>query len=92
MIKNKDIKRKEIFKATQDLIKVTRDFKHAQQSLLLALNDLALLEVTHEKNPLKRSWKELNFKHQLKHYFKVFGDKLLLEEHIDQLKNWEVKD
>jgi len=91
MLSNKEIKRKEIFKKTQELIKVTRDFKKAQSDLLLALNDCAQAEVCHY-NKLQKGVVELRFKGAVKHYFRVYGQKMIIEEHIQELKNWKAED
>lgn len=91
MERNKQIKRKELFKANQRLIKVLANLKKAQSDLLVALNNCALMEVTHA-NALQKGLTMMSFKSCLKHYFKVYGDKFILEEHIDQLRDWKAID
>lgn len=82
------INRKELFKENNNLIKLCGELKKAQNDLLVSLNKCALLEVTHA-NQLKKGVAMVEFKSRLKHYFKVYGDKLLCEEHIDQLRQWK---
>lgn len=84
---NYQIKKKELFKANQRLIITLGKLKKAQNDLLVALNKCAVLEVEHA-NQLKKSVAMLEFKQVLKHYFKVYGDKYILEEHISQLRDW----
>lgn len=84
----KQINKKELFKENQRLIKVLGELKKAQNDLIVSLNKCALLEVTNA-NKLKKSVAMLDFKHQLKHYFKVYGDKFITEEHIDKLRQWK---
>lgn len=88
---NKQIKKKELFKANQRLIKVLGDLKKAQNDLLVSMNNCALLEVTHA-NSLKKGVAMMDFKLRLKYYFKVYGDKVIIEEHIDQLRDWKAEE
>lgn len=85
---NYQIKKRELFKANQKLIQTLGNLKKAQNDLLASMNNCALLEVTHA-NSLKKGVAMMDFKACLKHYFKVYGDKIILEEHIDELRNWK---
>lgn len=88
---NYQIKKKELYKANNKLIQVLGNLKKAQNDLLASMNKCALLEVTHA-NALKKGVAMMDFKSCLKHYFKVYGDKVILEEHIDELRNWSAKE
>lgn len=91
MLSNLEIKRKEIYKANQKLLKVLGDFKKAQCDYLKATNQLALDELD-KANSLVRGVHNLAFKTAVKKYMQVYGEKVGLERSISQLKAWECKD
>lgn len=91
MLTNAQIKSRELYKATQNLIKILGNFKKAQQDLLLAMNECALAEICHF-NAIKKGVVMQKCKWAIKHYIKVYGDKFIEEEHIEQLKNWQPND
>lgn len=91
MLSNRDIKRREIYKAQQKLIRVLGDFKKAQQEYLYATNQLALDELK-KPNALVTAVHKQKFKSAVKQYINLYGEKIGLEEHIAQLKQWKVED
>lgn len=91
MLSNREIKRREIYKANQKLIRVLGDFKKAQQEFLYATNQLALDELD-KPNALVKGVHNAKFKSAVKNYIKTYGEKVGLERYIAQLKEWEAKD
>lgn len=88
MLTNRQIKSRELFKASQSLIKVNGNFKKAQHDLLCAFNECALSEYRKD-NKLKKSVVSMKCKSAIKYYFSVFADKVALEEQIQRLRAWQ---
>lgn len=88
---NYQIKKKELFKESQRLIKICGNLKKVQSDLIASLNKCAILECG-KANQLKKSIAMIEFKQCLKSYFRVYGDKMICEEQIEKLRNWTAKE
>lgn len=76
-----DIKalRKKRFALGQQKLTILGNLKKAQNDLLTSMNECALAEVCHY-NALKKGVIMAKMKSAIKHYFKVYGDKIINED------------
>lgn len=88
MLSNSQIKRREIFKINQRLLKLYGDLKKAQNDMIVSINQCAMDELE-KANNLKVGVHKLDLKRTIKRYTDVYMNIKALERDRADLENWQ---
>lgn len=87
MLSNGQIKRREIFKLNQKLLKLYGDLKKAQNDMICSINQCAMDELD-KANSLKVGVHKLDLKRTIKRYTDLYMNIKVLERDRADLENW----